>query len=102
MRIWASEAKLVSLKRFLVASRVVWAYHYLRHRAATLRVIAAKLGYAEYRDLARHVRRAAGVLPRELTRVDEDELLRLLQDYLVTGGDRADAQEARGRVAVDP
>jgi AraC-like DNA-binding protein len=82
LRRWTREAGMISPKRLLLVGRVVWAYHYLRNRSATLRAIAAKLGYAEPRDLARHVRRATGWLPRDLARVDEPELLAQLQRFL--------------------
>jgi AraC-like DNA-binding protein len=82
LRRWTREAGINSPKRLLLVGRVVWAYHFLRNRSATLRAIAAKLGYAEPRDLARHVRRATGWLPRDLARVDEPELLAQLQRFL--------------------
>ena len=82
LRRWTREAGMLSPKRLLLVGRVVWAYHYLRNRSATLRAIATRLGYAEPRDLARHVRRATGWLPRELALVDETELLARLQQFL--------------------
>jgi AraC-like DNA-binding protein len=83
LRRWMHEAGMTSPKRLLLVGRVVWAYHFLRNRSATLRVIAAKLGYTEPRDLARHVRRATGSLPRDLASVGEEEVLSLLRHYLL-------------------
>jgi AraC-like DNA-binding protein len=82
LRRWTREAGMNSPKRLLLMGRVVWAYHYLRNRSATLRVVAAQLGYAEPRDLARHVRRVTGLLPRDLGQVGEPELLARLGRYL--------------------
>jgi AraC-like DNA-binding protein len=82
LRRWTREAGMISPKRLLLVGRVVWAYHYLHNRTATLRAIATRLGYAEPRDLARHVRRATGWLPRDLAHVDEPELLAQLRRYL--------------------
>ena len=82
LRRWTREAGMISPKRLLLVGRVVWAYHYLRNRSATLRVIATRLGYTEPRDLARHVRRATGWLPRDFVQIDEEELLARLGRYL--------------------
>jgi AraC-like DNA-binding protein len=82
LRRWTREAGMISPKRLLLVGRVVWAYHYLRNRSATLRAVATKLGYTEPRDLARHVRRATGWLPRDLVQVDEQELLARVSRYL--------------------
>jgi AraC-like DNA-binding protein len=82
LRRWVRESGMISPKRLLLVGRVVWAFHYLRNRSSTLRVIATTLGYAEPRDLARHVRRATGWLPRDLALVDESELMERLQRYL--------------------
>jgi AraC-like DNA-binding protein len=98
VHIWTQEAGLVP-KRLLVAASVAWAFHYLRNRTATLVVISQKLGYPEPRDLARHVRRATGCLPRDLARMDEHTLLGKLQHYLTAP---AKALEERDLVVPEP
>lgn len=73
----------VSSKSLVRIARAVRAYHLMRDPGYQLSDIARKVGYAEPRLFARHMRQVTGMVPSSLRRrMEPDEFIALLEQRL--------------------